>query len=416
MNEMTMSPPYPATTATLGGLPTVGLDVPICAVFLVLFIGGAISHMTIFQVNMKRGHKFILSGMMFGFCMSRLVTMVLRIVWAVYPHNVRIAIAANVFVAAGVVLLFIINLLFAQRILRACHPNSGWHPILHYSFMAIYVIIVLSLIALITSVIQGNYTLNHNTKRIDHDIQLYGGTFYAFVAFLPILLVIGGLVIPRKTRVEKFGSGRFRHKIAILLLASALLCLGASFRVGVNYAGGNRPRDDPAGYQSKACFYIFNFTVEIITIYLYVIVRVDKRFWVPDKSHGPGDYSRKLEDGGEDKEREESTEGMHITSEEETFDDMSPEDLARSDREKGGVVDEEKGVVVEEEKGAVVEEEKGIVQDEKKDIPADEEIKHEQALATAPVGLAPQTPPTPPRTPPPVSHQPQERVIEMSRD
>ena len=279
---------------------------------------------------------------MFGFCMSRIVTMIMRIVWAVHPRNVSIAIAANVFVAAGVVLLFVINLLFAQRIVRASHPHSGWHPIFHYAFIAIYVIIVLSLFALITSVIQSFYTLNLNTKRIDRDIQLYGGTFYAVISFLPILLVVGGLIIPRKTRVEKFGSGRFRHKIAILLLASILLCAGATFRVAVNYAGGKRPRDDPAPYQSKACFYIFNFTVEILVIYLYVLVRVDQRFFIPSGSHGPGDYSRKPDAEAADKN--ESTEGIHIASEEEVFDDMSLDELARRDSEKRGVSDEERAV------------------------------------------------------------------------
>lgn len=391
MNEMNLHPPYPATTAALGGLPTVGVDVPICTVFLVLFLIGAASHMTIFQINRARGHKFILSGMMFGFCMSRIVTMVLRIVWAVYPHNVRVAIAANVFVAAGVVLLFVINLLFAQRIVRASHPNSGWHPLFHYAFMSIYIIIVVSLVALITSVIQQNYTLNLNTKRIDHDIQLYGQTFYAVISFLPILLVVGGLAIPRKTRVEKFGSGRFRHKIAILLVAAILLCAGASFRAGVNYAGGERPRADPANYQSKACFYIFNFTVEIIVIYLYVLVRVDKRFFVPNNSHGPGDYSREPEEPGAEKATE-SAEGVHIASEEEIFDDMSPEDLARDDNEKGRALDEEKG------------------------ISAEGESKHEQAPAAAPDDSASQTPITPPPISPPASHQPQEKVIQMSRD
>lgn len=343
MSKMTMHPPYPATTAALGGLPTISLDVPICVVYLVLFLIGAVSHMTIFRRNVARGHKFIISGMMFGFCMSRIVTMIMRIVWAVNPHNVRIAIAANIFVAAGVVLLFVINLLFAQRIIRASHPNSGWHPIFHYTFISIYVIIVLSLLALITSVIQSSYTLNLNTKRIDRDIQLYGQTLYAFVSFLPILLVVGGLVIPRKTRVEKFGSGRFRHKIAILLLAAVLLCAGASFRVAANYAGGKRPIADPANYQSKACFYIFNFTVEIMVIYLYILVRVDKRFFVPNSSHGPGDYSRKPEEAGAKREQE-SSEGMHIASEEEIFDDMSPEDLARSDTAKSRALDEEKGI------------------------------------------------------------------------
>lgn len=268
--------------------------------------------------------------------------MIMRIVWAVHPRNVSIAIAANIFVAAGVVLLFVINLLFAQRIVRASHPHSGWHPVFHFAFIAIYVIIVLSLVAIITSVIQSFYTLNLNTKRIDRDLQLYGGTFYAVVSFLPILLVIGGLIVPRKTRVEKFGSGRFRHKIAILLLASVLLCAGATFRVAVNYAGGKRPRDDPAPYQSKACFYIFNFTVEILVIYLYVLVRVDQRFFIPSGSHGPGDYSRKPNAEAADKSG--STEGIHIASEEEVFDDMSLDELARRDNEKRGVTDEERAL------------------------------------------------------------------------
>lgn len=415
MSEMTLHPPYPATTAALGGLPTIGVDVPICTVFLVLFMIGAASHMTIFQINSHRGHKFIISGMMFGFCMSRLITMVLRIVWAVYPHNARLAIAANVFVSAGVVLLFVINVLFAQRIVRASHPNAGWHPIFHYAFISIYVLIVLSLIALITSVVQQAYTRNLNTKRIDHDIQLYGQTFYAFISFLPFILVVGGLVIPRKTRVEKFGKGRFRHKIAILLLAAFFLCAGASFRAGANYAGGKRPRTDPATYQNKACFYIFNFTVEIIVIYLYVIVRVDKRFFIPNQSHGPGDYSRKPEEV-EGKGEEENTEGMHIVSEEETFDDMSLEDLARIDSAKGKVPDEEKADVSAEKESMVLDEKRGNV-DEEKGNSADEETKAEQARVAAPNGPASWKPRTPPITPPPpASDQPQEKVIEMTRD
>ncbi|KAF6223741.1 hypothetical protein HO133_000584 [Letharia lupina] len=384
MSKMPMSPPYPATTSALGGSPTINPDVPICAVFLLLYMIGAACHMAIFQTNQKRGHKFLISGMLFGFCMSRLVTTSLRIAWAVYPHNGRLAIAANIFVAAGVVLLFIINLLFAQRIVRSSHPNAGWHPIFHYSFVGLYVLIVVSLVALITSVIQQSYTLNLNTKRIDHDIQLYGQTLYAFVSFLPVLLVVGGLVIPRKTRVEKFGSGRFRHKIAILLLASCILSSGACFRAGVNYAGGKRPRADPAGYQSKACFYIFNFTVEIIVIYLYVIVRIDRRFFIPNNSHGPGDYSRTLKEAGSDKELA-SMEGMPIASEEQIFDDKRPEDPTRSNRETGKVVDEERG------------------------LSADEEIRQGQAPAAASNFGASFTPPTPLLTPPPASYQPREQ-------
>ena len=253
---------------------------------------------------------------------------------------IQVAIAANVFVQAGVVLLFVVNLLFAQRIVRAGHPRSGWHPIFHYTFIAIYVLIVVTLVMIITSVIQSFYTLNKNTKRIDRDILLYGQTFYAIISFLPIPLVLFGLIIPRKQRLEKFGSGRWREKLAILLTSSLLLCLGACFRVGVNYAGGTRPISQPASYQSKACFYIFNYVIEFIIVIGYVIVRVDRRFWVPNKSKGAGDYSRGAGVGGKEQDAvdgkieaeeaagSESKLQKLVSPEEETFDDMSPAQVA----------------------------------------------------------------------------------------
>lgn len=227
---------------------------------------------------------------MFGFCMARVTTCVMRIVWATRPKHIPIAIAAQIFVAAGVVLLFVVNLIFTQRIIRAAHPHGGWHPFFAWFFRGIYILIIITLIMLITGNVQSFYTLNKNTKRIDRDIILYGQTFYTIISFLPFPMVIIGLVIPRKTRVEKFGIGHFRTKIIVLLSAAFLLCLGAAFRVGTNYKTP-RPISEHPKYFNKACFYIFNFTVEYIVIVLYVIVRVDLRFHVPNGAKQAGDYS-----------------------------------------------------------------------------------------------------------------------------
>ncbi|KAI4113636.1 MAG: hypothetical protein LQ338_008144 [Usnochroma carphineum] len=325
--------PYAPKTASLGGFPTVHTDVPITAVFLFLFICGAVAHMTIYQLNKKRGHKFIMSALLFGFCMARITTCVMRIVWATRPTHVPIAIAASIFVAAGVVLLFIINLIFAQRIVRAAHPHSGWHPVFSLFFKAIYALIIISLVMLITANIQSFYTLNSNTRRIDRDIILYGGTFYAVISFLPIPLVLGGLIIPRKTRVDKFGTGRFRSKIAILLTAAVLLCLGASFRVGTNYKTP-RPMNDPPPYFNKACFYIFNFTVEILVVILYVVVRVDRRFHIPDGSKGPGDYSRGNATSLKESALADESRGK-IATEEETFDDAQHQENGSAEKKHG---------------------------------------------------------------------------------
>lgn len=59
-------PPYPPESQALGEVPSILPDIPINAVFLVLFIGAAIGHMGLFKLNMKRGKKFVFNAMIFG--------------------------------------------------------------------------------------------------------------------------------------------------------------------------------------------------------------------------------------------------------------------------------------------------------------------------------------------------------------
>jgi Protein of unknown function (DUF3112) len=314
-------PPYAPQGALTGGIPTVDVDVPISAVFLVLFIGAAIAHMTILKLNKRKGHKFIMSGLMFGVCMARITTMVMRIVWATRPTNIRVGIAAQIFTSAGVILLFLINLVFTQRIIRAAHPNVGWHKALSTTFHILYALMLIMLITVITVTVQSFYTLNANTHRIDRNLQLTSGTYLMFVAFLPLPMVVLGILVPRKTRLDKFGVGRWRTKVLILLASTILLCLGAAFRCGTAWKTPRR-RDQPAWYHAKWCYYFFNFAIEAIVIYLYIAVRVDRRFYVPDGSRRAGDYSG----SNKDPEMEDSLycEGhfeTRLMSEEEVFDD-----------------------------------------------------------------------------------------------
>jgi hypothetical protein len=276
--------------------------------------------------------------------MARITTCVLRIASTCLPHNIRLAIAAQIFVAAGVLLIFIINIIFAQRIMRAYHPNFGWHKAFSLFLKGIYALIVLSLAMLITCTVQSFYTLNQNTRRIDRDVQLYGATFFMFVAFLPIPLVIIGLLIPRHAPLDKFGTGRFRHKVAILLTAATLLTFGAAYRCGTSYRTPV-PRTRPLpSYFHKAAFYFANFVVEIIVVYLYAIVRFDLRFHVPNGARGYGSYS--LNDKQEKEGVEKPAEGMEdkiadrLETEEETFDNQYPS----MDGVVDGQKDEEKGV------------------------------------------------------------------------
>lgn len=280
-----MASPNPPP-AILGGYPKESVDIPISSVFLALFLLGAISHMTVFQINRRKGHKFIPSAVTFGFCMSRIAANSVRIAWAVHPANSGLAVAAQILVNAGVVLLFILNLLFVQRILRATLPRIGWSRPVSWAFKAAYILIVLAIVMVITVTIQSFNTDNPNTLRIDRDVQLAAITYIAVVSFLPLPILALVLLLRARGKlkaIQSFGAGSWLSKILIVAFSSILMCLGASFRAGTAWKPP-RPATNPPWYDHKACFYVFNFTLEILVVSAFLIGRVDRRFHVPDGS------------------------------------------------------------------------------------------------------------------------------------
>jgi hypothetical protein len=214
--------------------------------------------------------------------MARIATCVVRIAAICRPRNISLSIAASVLVSAGILLVYIINLIFSQRIIRAMHPHSGWHPACSFTLHALYVLIGLTLAIVITATVQSFYTLRPRTRQIDRDLQLYGSTFLTIISFIPLPTVVVSFCVPRTSALDRFGTGRFRTKVGILLAGSSALCLGAAFRCGALWKRPV-PRTEPMpGYYSRACFYIFVFAVEIVVIYLYAVMRVDLRFYIPD--------------------------------------------------------------------------------------------------------------------------------------
>lgn len=122
-------------------------------------------------MNKAAGHFFIFNGVCFGFCMSRITTFVMRIgkktrlrsiivfflfcsvlifcgclEWAQNPTSISIAIAANVFVSAGVILLYVINMNFCQRTVRGYHPRFYNSKLFKNVFLAYYISLIAVLI------------------------------------------------------------------------------------------------------------------------------------------------------------------------------------------------------------------------------------------------------------------------------
>lgn len=256
--------------------------------------------------------------------MTRIIATAIRIAWAVYPRNISVGIAAMIFVYAGIILLFITNLFFAQRILRAQHPRVGWSKPATALLPILIALIILTILALIAAVIVQFYV--PDGEAIALPIQKYGSTLFAVMAFLPIPIVaISALArlhpgIRMTKPVDKFGSGRMRSKIAIVLLSALVLTLGAAFRAATTLLSpiplttGSPPHPAPSPpYLSKPAFYTVNFGLEIAVVLAWLALRIDRRFYVPDGARGPGSYAGGFVFAGEPgHEKARST--RHLTS------------------------------------------------------------------------------------------------------
>jgi hypothetical protein len=222
--------------------------------------------------------------------------MSLRIAWACYPRNIGLGIAANVFVYVGTIILFMIDWFFAQRIVRAQHQRIGWstpYRIFHRGALAV---LIITLLMIIMVSIWQFFTASGYKLHVFRALQLTGQTYFTVFCFAPAVIVLVSVLVPR-TEIEKFGAGRLRVNITILLIAVAVLTTGQLFRCVIawipqtpvfNAAG--RPVVTP-WYLHKACFYAFNFITEIVVVIMFALVRVDLRFHVPNGSRMSGDYS-----------------------------------------------------------------------------------------------------------------------------
>ncbi|KAJ3546377.1 hypothetical protein NM208_g2020 [Fusarium decemcellulare] len=282
-------PPYLPRGAVLGLTPSPVPDIPISSVLVVIFVLSAIFNMTILQVNLRRKHKFILSGVLFGFSMARMMANILRIAWAAHNDNARLVIAASIFANAGVLLLFVTNLILLQRIVRAYHPIIGWSKALGWVFRFLYSAVVACLIMVVISVVYSYYTIDPHTQSQLRTIRLTAAVFLAILSFLPIPSVITCLLLPRSSPIDHFGQGSMRAKLILLVFTATLLSLGACFRAGGAFI--QRPINNPGWFNSKAAYYCFNYVIELIVVGTYAFSRFDRRFHIPNGSCAPGHYS-----------------------------------------------------------------------------------------------------------------------------
>jgi hypothetical protein len=292
----------------LGGTPTIVPDVPLAVIFLILYLIFGVIHIKIFKGNKHRGHKFIFNGAILGLCKIRIITMSLRIAWSNYPRNVGLAIAANIFVYIGTIILYGVNWFFVQRIVRAQHARLGWSTPYRIFHRGGLVLLIASLLMLVVSQIWGFFTRDQSKLDAFHVLFVIAQTYLTVFCFAPVVLVGISLLVPR-TEVQKFGAGRLRYSIIILLISVSILSIGQIFRCVLAWipptplVDVQRHAIDLPWYLTKGSFYCFNFVTEIFVVIMFAVVRVDLRFYVPNGARKSGDYSRSRVDLHDENEK-----------------------------------------------------------------------------------------------------------------
>ncbi|KAI6712921.1 hypothetical protein JHW43_004575 [Diplocarpon mali] len=287
-----LQPPYVSNaTAIIGGRPTVRTDVPISAVLLAFYVVAAIANMAIFQVNRRRGRKFFMSWAMFGFCMARNLTFILRIVWAHQPENASLVIAAQIFSGAGVLVGYMVVLLLCIRMFRATQPELGWKPTLRKAFKFAYIGLAVAFLFTMSFTILSFYTLHQGLKTASLWVGRVTILYMLLFNLTSLVLYSWSLLLPRSASAENFGTGSMRRKFVVLGIALLLFLFIIGFRFGTSWTDA-RPASDPAWFDSRPAFYTIMFVLELIVIYMFIFTRFDRMFWVPNGSTKPGDYSQ----------------------------------------------------------------------------------------------------------------------------
>lgn len=221
--------------------------------------------------------------------------LLLRIGSVCSPDNIHLALTTSVFLNSGIAIIYVDNLLFTLRILRAQHPKFGWRKDVSRAFQAVCTIVVITLFILAIAIIQSYYTLDTDTRQICRKMQLMGATIFFIAASLPLIITPIALLVPRSGRLDKFGQGSWKSKIITLIIASSCLSIAAGYRMATLWQDPVPRNQDMPDYLDRPGLYVALFVNELIVVFLYAYMRVDQRFHAANGASGPGDFRNNAE-------------------------------------------------------------------------------------------------------------------------
>ncbi|KAK6454382.1 uncharacterized protein RJT20DRAFT_58310 [Scheffersomyces xylosifermentans] len=149
-----------------GGYPT-SVDIVPCGVFSGVFGTFIILHLIIFSLNVSRGHYFTLSLFWAFTCLVRMISFIMRLLWAQDIQRMPTGVGSEVFLVLPSILLVSTNLLLAQRLFTWRHPVGGSRKLFWGIMLGLYIfVLILTLLTILASVIPYEYGLDFRMYNI----------------------------------------------------------------------------------------------------------------------------------------------------------------------------------------------------------------------------------------------------------
>ncbi|RCK66823.1 hypothetical protein Cantr_02855 [Candida viswanathii] len=322
-----------------GGYPN-SQDIPACIVFAVVFGVIMIAHIVILVINTMRGHYFYLSYIWIFYCMMKVIGFSLRAKWGTDVTLVAIGLTSEVFLIVPAIIIVSANLILAQRLFTWRHPVGGSRKLFWFIMIALYGFVsILVAVTILASFVPYLNFLSHWSYRswiatvqftavlvIVYSltsVALIGLSFWLptskdesrytyqpwwIESFAPFYFVEKGAAQKAEASFMKRNSnhrhatrviaathhhfkmvkglsnkrGDLKHNISmgLLIITTILILIGAIGRAIVVFQARMHVFSSPA--ESKWFMYVCWGVFEVIINVLYIVGRVDLRFYRPD--------------------------------------------------------------------------------------------------------------------------------------
>lgn len=319
-----------------GNFPTKS-DIAPSAVFVAVNGILMIAHFYIFARGYARNHRFWPSFGLGWHCIMNMLGFGMRIGWANNVLNIPLGIASTIMIVVSIVYVNSMNLLLAHRILTFRHPETGDATWFGWAMIGVYLVIIgVIVMAVIAQVVIFLYFLDYTHWRQATGAMQAASVLATLVAIGGVFLIALAYVLPRgalslhhddrrrlpASNIESYGifyfppkysqvlqyqadpsakidSGKLAARVingrslgssaVIIIITSLFLTTTAAMRCATCFLG-ERWSLNVAPIYGNTLFYIGFGLFETIANVIFLVVRIDLRFYIPDwplKGTGP---------------------------------------------------------------------------------------------------------------------------------